>query len=273
MRDLTFFVLRVWMFIAFIFLTSLLLSAQQLDFDLQRVLQTGSVEGFRAEVQAYIAKHQDTPLALYLDALSQSNAGKAVEKYKQLLARHPNFEYADRAVIKTAQYYFSRGLYVAARKHFLELIENYPGSSLIAEAMYFAAASLYVSGNLESSYAEYKNVINQYPDSPFARLAKEELQEGSFNGKDAGVLPNVNLANAKGKFAIQIGAFTQVNNALNLKNYCLKLGLPVEIREKKENNTTQYLVWVGAFETREAAENFGNTFKKEHGKLFRVVTR
>jgi tetratricopeptide (TPR) repeat protein len=272
MRDLTFFVLKAWIFLPVIFLASAL-PAQEPGFDLQKVLQTGSVEGFRAEVTAYIAKNKDKPLAMYLDALSQSNASKAVEKYKQLLARHPNSEYADRAVIKIAQYYFSRGLYVAARKHFLELIETYPSSPMIAEAMYFAAACLYASGNIESSYTEYKNVINQYPDSPFARLAKEELQEGSFNGKDAHGLSNVNLANAKGKFAIQIGAFTQVNNALNLKNYCLKLGLPVEIREKKENNATQYLVWVGAFETREAAENFGNTFKKEHGKLFRVVER
>jgi tetratricopeptide (TPR) repeat protein len=271
-RGLTFFILKVAALGLALGWAPALFS-QAPSFDLEHVLRTSSVEGFREEVRAFVAKNKNTPLALYLDALSQTDAAAAVDKYRQLVSQHPNSEYADRALLKTAQYYFSRGLYVAARKQYLELVEQYPNSPYLPESLYFAASCLYASGNQESAANELKNLIRQHADSRFARIAKEDLQES--NGLSASAAfkkPAIKMDSPNGKFSLQIGAFTQVNNALNLKNYCLKLGYPAEIREKKDG-ATMYLVWLGSFATKEEAERFGEIFKKEHGKLYRVVAR
>lgn len=274
-RGLTFFVYKV-MIAALLLLLSAALFAQEPAFDLERILQSSSVEGFREGVRAYIAKNKGTPLAIYLDALSQNDASVAAEKYRQLVTLYPNSEYADRALMKTAQYYYSRGLYVAARKQFLELVEKHPNSVYLDEAMYFAASCLYASGNHESAVSELKNLISQHPKSRFAQLAKDDLQESnhhSSNGSNDPKKSPLKIDSRNGKYSLQIGAFSQVNNALNLKNYCLKLGFPAEIREKKEGRATVYLVWLGAFESKDEAERFGEMFKKEHGKPYRVVTK
>ncbi len=274
-RDLTFFIYKV-IIVTLLWLPPFRLFAQEQAFDLEKILQNSSVEGFREGVRAYIAKNKGTPLAIYLDALSQNDASVAAEKYRQLVALYPNSEYADRALMKTAQYYFSRGLYVAARKQFLELVEKYPNSLYLAEAMYFAASCLYASGNHESAISELKNLIGQHSKSRFAELAKDDLQESnnhSTNGSNDAKKSQLKIDSRNGKYSLQIGAFSQVNNALNLKNYCLKLGFPAEIREKQDGRTAAYLVWMGAFETKEEAERFGELFKKEHGKPYRVVTR
>lgn len=269
---MTFFILKSMMFTLTLLLAVRLFS-QESTFDLERILRTSSVEGFREEVRLYVAKNKGTPLALYLDALSQTDANVAVEKYRQLAAIYPNFEYADRAQMKVAQYYFSRGLYVAARKLFLEVVEKYPQSPHLPEAMYFAASSLDASGNHEFAASEFRNLAAQYPGSPFARLAKEDLQESHYSSNGGSDKNLKQKLDPKGKYSLQIGAFSQVNNALNLKNYCSKLGFPTEIREKQEGRTTMYLVWLGSFETKNEAERLGELFKKQHGKPYRVVER
>ncbi|MFQ5771132.1 MAG: SPOR domain-containing protein [bacterium] len=247
------------------------LFSQEPDIDLNKLLHANNPDELAQKIQSFIIKNRGTALALYLEAVTETNATQAVEKYKQLLSKFPNSDYAAIALLKTAQYYFSRGLYITARKYYLELVEKYPHSSFIDDAMYFAAACLYASGKYESCYAELKNFLVQNPHSSFTKLAKEDLKE--INKKYQFSKLKFEIANAKGKYALQIGAFNQVNNALNLKNYCQKLGLPVEVREKNESNTTMYLVWIGAFESRESALNFGNKFKKEYGKPFRIVSR
>jgi tetratricopeptide (TPR) repeat protein len=269
-RDLTFFILKS-MVSALALFAATALHSQNTDFDLQRILTTSSVEGFREEVRAYIAKNKGTPLSVYLDALSQTDASVAVEKYRQLTTVYPNSEYADRAQLRVAQYYFSRGLYVAARKHFLELVEKYPKSPHLEEALYFAAAGLHASGTYDSAASEFKNLLMQYPNSRFVSLIKEDLQESNYS-VDSADNKNTKL-DPRGKYSLQIGAFSQVNNALTLKNYCTKLGFPAEVREKQESRSNVYLVWLGSFETQEDAERFGETFKREHGKPYRIVAR
>ena len=78
---------------------------------------------------------------------------------------------------------------------------------------------------------------------------------------------------SSGNYTLQIGAFEQANNALNLRNYVANLGYPVEIVERGNGEHRIYQVLLGSFETEEQAQQFGENFKKSHGKLYRVVTK
>ncbi len=252
-------------------LLSVRLFPQTAEQELFSLLKTEDSDKLVQSIHSLIYQNKGTPFALYLEAVTESDAGKAVEKYKQLLSKFPKSIQAEIALIKIAHFYFSRGLYVSGRKYYLQLVEKYPQSSYSDEALYFAAACLYASGKYESCYAELKNFLRQNPGSSFTYLAKEDVKD--LNKKDQFLSSIVDLPQKKGKYALQIGAFAQVNNALNLKKYCKKLGIPVEIREKNANDVNMYLVWIGAFITRASAEIFGTNFKNEHGKPFRIVER
>lgn len=240
--------------------------------ELERLLRTQDAEMLRSKVQSLISRYRGTAFALYVDALTETEAKRAVEKYDELVDKFPNSRYASEALIKVGQYYFSRGLYISARRKFLEFIDNYPKSIYIHDARYFALASLCATKKDEACYAELKKFLIENSRSPFARLAKEDLNALRQMTK-ADAESNVLTTNTQGEYTVQIGAFSQVNRALNLKNYCLKLGLPVEIREKNRGNKTMYLVWVGSFTTESAAMIFGKRFKEEHGKPFRIVAK
>ena len=91
----------------------------------------------------------------------------------------------------------------------------------------------------------------------------------STNGKPPAARTKV--PKTDGKYTLQVGAFSQTNNALKLRNYFSRLGVPVEIRKKSVDNRTMYLVWIGSFESKATARSFGESLKREHGKPYRIV--
>ena len=247
--------------------------AQFGDFDFKRFLESTDQPRLREKARLYIAAHRGTPEALLLDAITDDNAAPALEKYKKLISQFPDTPQAELAQYKVGQFYFARGLYISARKHFLDLLETFPRSEFSDEAMYFAAACMFASKKFETSYTELTNFLKQFPRSPLARLAKEDLKELRNYSFDSARELKSRLVRQGGKFTVQIGAFSQINNALNLRDHFSRLGFPTEIREKEENKRTIYLVWIGAFKTAEEAEIFGAKLKKEHGKPYRIEER
>jgi len=246
--------------------------SQEIDSNLNRILKSYDDEELQDRIDSIAKRYEGMPVAMYLDAVVEADASVAVEKYLRLITRFPESEYAATATFKIGQYYFSRGLYVSARKYFLQLIEKYPESSYIDDAMYYAASCLFAIRNYDSCRSELRNFLAHYQRSPLREIAKQDLDEidSKTNHKAD---RNKEIQNPSGTFTLQVGAFNQINNALNLRNYLSKLGLPVEVREKHERKDTLYLVWLGSFETKREAQDFGETFKEEHGKPYRIVTR
>jgi len=247
------------------------LFAQKSQFDLNRTLKSGKLSEIEEKVAAFVDENKGTPLALYLEALTEVNAQQAVDKYIELLTKFPSSLQAEEATFRVGQYYFSRGLYIAARKYFQGLIEKYPQTEYEDDSMYFAAICLMAARKYESVNAELQNFLTKHPRSPFAKLAKEDLKEIKSSAKSK--ISRIKPQDLKGRLTLQIGAFSQINNALNFRNDFSKLGISTEIRGKKRNGVTIYTVTVGSFDTRESAERFGIKFQKQYNKPYRVVTK
>ena len=254
-------------------LSTVLVIAQEPNFDLNRLLKANNLDAVRNEVKTFLQNYRGTPLALYLNSVVEMDAEKAVEQYKRIILQFPKSEYADDASFKVAQFYFAQGLYISARRHFLNLVENYSGSPFLDDSKYFATACLYALQKFDSCQSELRNLLFNYPNSPFAKLAKEDLIEINRNRNLERIDPKAVKHKSGGKFTLQIGAFSQINNALNQREYFSKLGLPVEIHEKTKDGGTLYLLWIGSFDTKAAAKAFGKTFKKDYGKIYRIAKR
>ncbi len=246
------------------------LFAQKAQFDLNRALKSDKPSEIKQKVSKFVDENKGTPLALYIEALTEPNAQQAVDKYIELLTKFPGSLQAEEATFRVGQYYFSRGLYIAARKYFLGHIKKYPQSEYEDDSMYLAATCLMAARKYESVNAELQDFLMKHRKSPFAKLAKEDLKDlkSTSNTKIVKSRPQ----DSKASLTLQIGAFSKINNALNFRNDFTKLGLSTEIREKKRNGVTIYTVTVGSFDSRESAEKFGIKFEKRYGKPYRIVS-
>ncbi len=257
--------------IAFLLISFGTLFCQNTAFDLEKILRNGSPEHFKRKVQDYVRLHPGTPEALYLQAMASQDGRESIELYTRIIKEFPESQLAEKAMYRNAHYYFSRGLYVAARREFLKLIEKHPNSQLATDALYFSAACLCASRKLDACKNELENFVKRYRKSDLTRLAREDLRELSTDS----TVPASRSSGSPttGKYTLQVGAFQVANNALNLRDYFSRMGLQAEIREKKTPNSKMYLVWVGSFESEASARLAGDNLKRDHGKPYRIVSR
>ncbi|MDZ7262493.1 MAG: SPOR domain-containing protein, partial [candidate division KSB1 bacterium] len=106
-------------------------------------------------------------------------------------------------------------------------------------------------------------VFDEHLSLPKLQLTVLDKSKDSF--------PNRSFSD--GKYVLQIGAFSNKDNAMNQQNYLSKQGYQVEIAEKTVKGQRFYAVYLGNFETEQEAQTFGEEFKRKYGLSFRVVSK
>ena len=112
------------------------------------------------------------------------DARGAVKKFEEVDRQHPYSDWARKALIMSAFANYSAGNYeecIAAAKRYLTL---HPGSPDAAYAQYLIAASYFDQipdvtrdqGDTEKAMAAFQEVINKFPNSEYARTAKQKMQ-------------------------------------------------------------------------------------------------
>lgn len=112
------------------------------------------------------------------------DARKAVKKFEEVDRQHPYSDWARKALIMSAYANYEAGAYdesVAAAKRYVTL---HPGSPDAAYAQYLIAASYFDEipdvtrdqTRTRKALAALEEVIRKYPDSEYARAAKEKVQ-------------------------------------------------------------------------------------------------
>lgn len=247
--------------------------AQDLD-KILRILKDNKLEEIKANLPRLLRRYPNNPTPLYIQAFIEPDGDKAVEFYKKLLRKFPECPYADDAKFRIAQYYFAKGLYITARKHFRELLSSYPDSPYADEAQYLATSCLLATGMNKAARDEFEAFLRTYAQSPLSKLVAEDLKETESSWEESFFTKEKHGGNnSSPQYTIQIGAYTRKSNALVQQKYFLSKGYPVEIGRKEMNGKKFYLVWIGKFESREAALNFGQTFKRKYGLSFHVVKK
>ncbi len=247
-------------------------NAQFSDFNLRKELARHDLSEVEKKVAEFAIEYDGSAEAVYVQAVLEHDAQKAMELYNRVKVEFPDSPLTAFANFQMGHYYFARGLYISARRFFLEVIEKHSDSKIVPDAMYFAAVCMCAARKTETCRTELENFRKQYRSSPLARLALEDLSEIGVAALPAEKLQRV-VSASEGKYTLQLGSFSQTNNALNLRNYFSKLGFQVEIREIVTDGKTNYAVWLGAFRTKQAAQTFGDKLKKDHGKPYRIVSK
>lgn len=104
---------------------------------------------------------------------SQRDYSRAVEFYQRLLDL--NTGTPDQYYYEIADCYFRLKNYSQARIELETLLENYPHSSLIADALYRKGGILLLEGRKEEARQDWHRLIEQHPDSGYRIQAEFDL--------------------------------------------------------------------------------------------------
>lgn len=259
-------------------------AGQDLEADLLSWLQQNSFEKLQQHFQLVNRKYPNSEITLFLKAYIETDGERSVQFYQQFVQRFPNSKYADKALLKLAQYYYAVGSYIAAREYFDNLIAQYPNSAAIPLATYSAARCLLAMGYTDSAEKELKEFIKKFPNAPYKILAQQDLalqreQTQDNNAAQSAAADQNNFdkliqfSQYQGRFTLQIGAFGNRDNAMKLKESFSRQGYDVSITTKYLSDQLLYLVWLGEFETEDQAQRFGADLKNRHDISFQVVRK
>ncbi|MBC7188363.1 MAG: SPOR domain-containing protein [Calditrichaeota bacterium] len=210
------------------------------------------------------------PTVLFLQGATETEGAQAARYYKRVAEEFPTTAFADDALFRLAEYDFALGLYHSAAQRCLQLARQYPDSPLCDDAHYVRVQCLLARGERDSAAYALEWFLKKYPDSPYARLAA--LEVASKAGSQQSV-PTARGQASPEPYSVQVGAFKEKANAEKLARALSREGYQCEVVPKERGRDLFYLVWVGLFQSEEAARRKGEELQARHGLPFRVVRR
>lgn len=132
----------------------------------------------------------DTALPEAGDDLRNANALEAIELYKKLLAKYPNYERNDQALYNMSRAYEELGEVEEAMKVMTRIVKQYPKSRYIDEVQFRRGEYFFTRKKFLDAEDAYKSIAAIGPTSSFYELAlyklgwtfyKQELYEDALN--------------------------------------------------------------------------------------------
>ncbi len=210
--------------------------------DIQRrleMIERGQEEAVRAELPTLITSYQNHPGVLFLQAVLTTDGMEAAKMYQSIVDNFPRSEWADDALYRLYQYYYSIGLYKTADQKLDQLRRDYPFSAYAADE----------------------------PPTR-ARRTPSPGQEQPANVRRPGTIEKYATV-----FTVQVGAFSALQNAEELKTRFEREGYVANIFTIVRDGKKLHKVWVGEFHTQEDAKRFSAELKKKFNIESMVVSR
>jgi TolA-binding protein len=155
--------------------------SKQLE-DLQASQQTLAAQASQVVQQ----QNAPPPDVLYNNALRDYNAAKndlASQEFLDYLKFYPNTDLAGNAYFYLAEIESRGGNYEQAVKDYDKVLENFPGGNKGAAAHLKKGMALVQLGKKDESIAEFQALLQRFPRSPEATLAKEQLEKLGVSAK------------------------------------------------------------------------------------------
>ena len=202
------------------------------------LIEKGQGDVIKAELPTLMTNFQNHPGVLYLQAVLTTDGTEATKIYQSIVDNFPRSEWADDALFKLYQYYYSIGLYKTADQKLEQLKRDYPSSTYAAD----------------QKVVEEPKVVPP-PETP-AKVSRPS------RGEKSSVV-----------YTVQAGTFSVLQNAEELKSRFEKDGYSSHIFTIVNNGKKFHKVWVGEFSKQEDAKRFSAQVKKKYRLETIVVSR
>jgi tol-pal system protein YbgF len=132
-----------------------------------------------AEQQKKATELQQTPEALYqqgFETMKAADVAKARELFSKFLELYPKHKLAANAHYWLGETYYSEKNFEQAILEFQEVIKNFPEKEKVPAAMLKQGMAFKEMGDSKSSVYILKKLVEEYPKSEEAKVAKEKLR-------------------------------------------------------------------------------------------------
>ena len=208
--------------------------------DIQRrleMIEHGQADVVKSELPTLMTNFQNNPGVLYLQAILTTDGTEATKIYQSIVDNFPKSEWADDALYKLYQYYYSIGLYKTGDQKLQQLRREYPFSTYAVK---------------DSA----KPVVKQAEVEPPAKVTTPGP-----------------VAKYPTSFTVQVGAFSDLQNAEELRAKFEKENYSSNIFTIVSNGKKLHKVWVGEFQTYDEAKRFTAEIRKKFNLESIVVSR
>lgn len=229
------------------------------------MLDKGEIEDVRQALPQLQTRRQNDPGVTYLQARVTTNAIESVKLYQSIVDNFPRSEWADDALFRIYQYYYSMGLYKTADLKLQQLRREYP-------------ASEYVTGRREMKLPAKEEPI-RLPQSEIQSdtVVDEKTPPAETQQERPNVAPPVTSSRVEptfeGQYALQMGAFSTAENASKQKAFLEQKGFSVEVRNRVRGGRSLYVVLLGSFKDIEQARAMKSELKTKYKFDSMVVER
>ncbi len=209
---------------------------------------TYQFDKLRAAIDNLSGEEKETAAALYLKALIEKDAEKALVMYNIVIEKDSKSLTAVKSLWRVAQYYYIKGLYVKSSEILHRIIDDFPNSLYVKKA----GEQLKLIRNV------YGNKVKPASAPP------EETSKPDEKPSKATRIIREKPAARTGKYVIQFGAFSSKNNAERRADYLIKNGYKnVTINAVVVKGRRQYRVWLGSFNDIDTAKRNGEIIKRK----------
>ena len=106
-------------------------SQSEID-DLINEVYSGNINNAKDKLPAMKKEFSDIPSLLFLDALIDDDISSSIGKFKNFFKYYESSEYADDAIMKISEYYYTQGSYIESSKWLKKINLYYPKSEHIS---------------------------------------------------------------------------------------------------------------------------------------------
>jgi len=255
-----------------------LIQAVQSDSDID-LLEEFYTENHLDELEPLLSKAEqfspNHPTVLYLRGLFEKDAPSALVYFENVYKNHKNSAFADDALFRILQYYYSISDYNKTRAYLSAFFREFTDSSLKEQAQYLYCRTIYAQGKEDSAKIFLRAFIKNVRNSPFVDLAIIDLENPDMwsQARPSELSKDGTVSDSDFRYTIQIGAFTVKKNADRVREKFENDSHYVEIREKDINNRIYYAVWIGRFANRKQAREYAQKNIQKYNIDYKVVKR
>ncbi len=243
---------KIFILLLFLFIITNYAFAQEADIvPYLKQIEAGNKKAVVDKLPQLKKENPNSSSILFLEAVVTENAQDAIGIYNKILKNYPGGKYADASLYRLFSYYYSLGLYETSKAYLLRLKNEYPNSP------YIKIAERNIPTKNDST-AEVDSKKNELPDEVVNKKEPEKVEPTE--------------PEQKFKYTIQAGAFGQSANAQSLKKQFNDAGYNSEITEKDVAGTTFHIVYVGKFQTEDEAKSFLQVINSGFNLQGRIVS-
>jgi tetratricopeptide (TPR) repeat protein len=125
---------RVGSYLVGILVFGFIIHAQSREPDIQKrldLIKSGKIGEVKSELTRLLEQYPNHVGVMFLSGVLTTDGKEAVKIFQSIVDRFPKSEWADDALYRVYQYYYSIGLYRTAERTLKQLKENYPRSKYV----------------------------------------------------------------------------------------------------------------------------------------------